>query len=444
MKNKEFLNILELIAVKKQIRIDDTKEIDELIKRDQELEIDDKLTETKQIKSWISKISKINIGYFSMLQLISFVFGAICFYGFTKTYNNHPINLILFLCFYVIIPTIFFLFTILISIPIIRNIFFKLKTFNIFNIYFKKYFNSSTLSTKLKNNFIIYNNIKFSLLYFIGALTSFFFLLLFTDLSFSWSSTFNISSLDLKSITDLISYPWKNFLPEFVPNLELIESTKYYKLENNTKINVAVFSAWWKFLFLSFLVYAIFPRILLFFIFKFKYKKSLKKEFSNISEIKSILWRFSSETPKISEDITNNNSIKEKLNLIEIETFKELTDAQYFSYNFNLKDKANLKNIASEQIIKINLDINKEKDFIKDNLKSSTRNSIIIVNAYDTPKYELFDYLNCFIDDFNQNCYILVFKEKEFSEIDYKDYLQIWAHSVYKQQNNKLKLFKYE
>lgn len=88
----------------------------------------------------------------------------------------------------------------------------------------------------------------------------------FTDLAFSWSTTLQVDAADAHRYVAALGKPF----PRLVPSLEVVEATRYYRLEGRyaggvatRAADLAATSAWWPFLAACLLVYGLLPRLLL-------------------------------------------------------------------------------------------------------------------------------------------------------------------------------------
>lgn len=90
-------------------------------------------------------------------------------------------------------------------------------------------------------------------------------LIAFTDLAFGWSTTLQVSSSEAARITDALSTPWQELWPAAVPSLELIETSRFFRLTSAPPSNVpaAQLTGWWPFALAAILTYGLVPRCLL-------------------------------------------------------------------------------------------------------------------------------------------------------------------------------------
>ena len=103
---------------------------------------------------------------------------------------------------------------------------------------------------------------RFSLGFALGLVGAFFAYLLLTDLAFGWSSTLDVSAGAVHKLTQALSLPWRGVWPGAVPSLQLIEQTRFFRVEDITLAEGAAYGEWWRFLLMNLLSYVLTPRIL--------------------------------------------------------------------------------------------------------------------------------------------------------------------------------------
>lgn len=96
-----------------------------------------------------------------------------------------------------------------------------------------------------------------------------------TDLTFSWSTTLDLSNNHVQGIVDIVAAPWKNVFPDAVPTGDAIAQSNYSRFAHDflqsespnrfqrTKVAPEVSAAWWKLCAMSLVVYGLIPRLLL-------------------------------------------------------------------------------------------------------------------------------------------------------------------------------------
>ncbi len=84
-----------------------------------------------------------------------------------------------------------------------------------------------------------------------------------TDLAFGWSTTLNLDAAWVWHLTQAVAWPWSNLYAAAVPDLTLVEASRFYRLDGNPgELDAAALGAWWPFVLLALLVWGLLPRVL--------------------------------------------------------------------------------------------------------------------------------------------------------------------------------------
>ena len=87
------------------------------------------------------------------------------------------------------------------------------------------------------------------------------------DVAFAWSTTLSVTPEAFHRLTEWIALPWRAWLPDAVPSLDLIAQSQYFrlggKLDAEMVHHAADLGAWWRFLAMATAVYAVGLRLLM-------------------------------------------------------------------------------------------------------------------------------------------------------------------------------------
>jgi hypothetical protein len=111
-----------------------------------------------------------------------------------------------------------------------------------------------------------------------GALTATLAFVVFTDLAFGWSTTLDVEASTIHRLTSILSAPWAAFWPDASPSLDLVESTRHFRVspglgaaagassvpegEHIHFVDPILFGGWWPFLVAALIFYGLLPRLL--------------------------------------------------------------------------------------------------------------------------------------------------------------------------------------
>lgn len=99
----------------------------------------------------------------------------------------------------------------------------------------------------------------------LGSLTGLLVSVTVTDLAFGWQSTLRVGAAGMHAVVSFLSFPW-SWLPEgwgLVPTLGQIEGSRIVLKEGISTLASADLIAWWPFLAMCLLCYALLPRLAL-------------------------------------------------------------------------------------------------------------------------------------------------------------------------------------
>ncbi len=111
---------------------------------------------------------------------------------------------------------------------------------------------------------------RFGVAFNLGALACFAWLVTFSDLAFGWSTTLSLEAGSFGGGVRALAAPWGWFWPDAVPSAELVEATRYSRLEaayagasGGRAVDPGLVGGWWRFLFAALTVYGLVPRVAL-------------------------------------------------------------------------------------------------------------------------------------------------------------------------------------
>jgi hypothetical protein len=98
-----------------------------------------------------------------------------------------------------------------------------------------------------------------------GSLGAFLTSVAVTDLAFGWQSTLRVGAEGMRALVSLLALPWSWLPPQWglVPNLAQIEGSRIVLKDGIAALASADLAAWWPFLAMCLLLYALLPRLVL-------------------------------------------------------------------------------------------------------------------------------------------------------------------------------------
>jgi hypothetical protein len=142
----------------------------------------------------------------------------------------------------------------------------------------------------------------FTVWFNIGVLAALFYLIAFSDLAFAWSTTLKLDDATFHHLVSWLSWPWHALFPDAVPGRELVEASRYYRLESGTlgggttasPALAAQLGGWWPFLVASVVCYGLLPRLLTLLVSWLRFRHHLGRALPRLPGAPELLARMNS------------------------------------------------------------------------------------------------------------------------------------------------------
>jgi len=142
--------------------------------------------------------------------------------------------------------------------------------------------------------------LTFSQLFALGFFTAIFLLGLvlvtFTDLAFGWTTTLDLNPANVHDVFAALALPWRDWLPTAVPDLALVEMSRYFRLDDGTMdaALIARLGSWWPFVLAAVAVYGLLPRVVMLILCRWRLTVATRTLLREDSEVTALLDRLAS------------------------------------------------------------------------------------------------------------------------------------------------------
>ena len=370
-------------------------------------------TQSLESQSMLQKLSTLG----NFIGLFSLIFGFFAGLGLLSYSGHAPVNVIYYLLFAMFIPVL----SMLVSIVSLLS---SGTVFSALSLFFPLHWIETVLGFfSFKDKVDVFNNLfspelkkwmfmsrlqLFSLLFSVGLLLALLVMVVSKDIAFSWSTTLHILPIEFFKLLACIGFPWGSFLPSAIPSVELIEMSHYYRLggdlDRQMIQNADKLGAWWKYLAMVTLFYAIFLRFLLWLATRYGYKEQLEKDFLELDGVQKLLREF--KTPFVS---TKAPKVEKHLEIIEkndeqvSHSISRVYDA-VIGWNFS-KDEILLLNDSKDISSSTISTAGGNNSFIEDQevAKMASKTVILYVKSWEPPTMDFVDFVEELLA--NQNVY---------------------------------------
>lgn len=154
-----------------------------------------------------------------------------------------------------------------------------------------------TGTAALRQRLIVYLAQHFTVALNLGIIAALLYLVAVSDLAFGWNTTLDVDTHSVASWFKGISWPWHSVVPAAVPDLQLVETSRYYRLQGqlrNGDWQAEQLGSWWIYILMCVLVYGLLPRLLALIISGVQYDRAVSGAMTSASGANQILARMSS------------------------------------------------------------------------------------------------------------------------------------------------------
>jgi len=343
----------------------------------------------------------------SLFGFIVLVLGFLTGFALLSYSGNEPVNVIYLLLVMVGLPLLSMLLSLLsillgnIGAKIFAHLsplYYLEKVVNLLPFAKNITFSSLPFSSTLSKWIFLQRVQLFSFLFSLGLFFALILMIISKDIAFGWSTTLQVDAKSFQALLSTLSLPWRDFIPSAVPSLELVELSHYFRLgkhlDSNMIHNADKLGAWWQFLAMATLFYALGLRLIFWIVAYYGFKRQLKKEFLAIDGVSELIKEF--KTPFIS---TQSHKNEEHLEISE-ETLREVDEHLGEEYEAILG-----WNFSDEQLllIKDSLGVNSKNrevvggknSFLEDKkiIEQLKGEILVYVKAWEPPTMDFMDFL---------------------------------------------------
>ncbi len=412
---------------------------------------DDELT---RVLSWWSLLDKGDVNgpgkeISSLLRRVSIILiivGALCGFGLASALmqydGSQPINILMLLAWLVFLPLVFLFTSLLLpylhSSSLLGGInpggiilsFFKKK-----NLVLDEFFSTNRVHNK-KDVFMRWRLMSYSQLFGIAlAVTALMTILVrvsFSDLAFGWSTTLTLEAESLSKWLHAIAWPWASWFPEAIPSLELIQQSRYYRLEGiSQNISAEALTHWWKFIVMCLVFYGVLLRFIVLMLTNFNYRQAIKSLLIEHPEVIGLLDRMDVVLENVQSNASQIVAKKgETGSVIELSTSSLLV----------LWNGAAVGNIKHQNVINAGGEYSLEQDArsLNDVSLDVGESICVVTKSWEPPLLEFHDYIQALRTKFGTTISILVKPiNADGSFVNTAD-VEVWRQSIAQLQDAKV------
>ena len=238
----------------------------------------------------------------------------------------------------------------------------------------------------------------FSFLFSLGLFLALLMMIVSKDIAFGWSTTLQVTPESFQGVLSMLATPWQSFFPSAVPSLELVEISHYFrlgeKLDANMIQNADKLGAWWKFLAMATLFYALLLRAGFWLVAHAGFKRQLNKEFTTLDGVSNLLHEF--QTPHVSTQAQNEEQHLELVSetVVALDEGLKTKYHDVLAWNFTEKNLLLLQDAFAVTSSSSHV-VGGRNSFSEDQkiVAKLDENVLIYVKAWEPPTMDFMDFL---------------------------------------------------
>ena len=389
-------------------------------------EQEEKLSDNHQhLEAWV----------IALLILIAALLGISAMGGLLLSNADRPINVLVFLALFVGLQGLLLLATLISAfVPFnTQKLHGPTALFNPATLAFKRLLKSLShtlpwqrLPTLTRLALLRWGQL-FGLAFNIALLTSFWFILLFSDRSFAWSSTLTIEPHALQQSLQVLSLPWSWLVECATIDLDTLHATRYQSLQGQySEMQIVAMRRWWPFLFCALITYGLLPRLVLWGLFHFLFKRQLNRSLLTYPGVAMVLQRINSpliitqgvdrEHPPAPIDSTLANLPTELPNADYIISWCGALDNPKGLNRFELRESPTIESAG--------IDLASDKKLLELLNQQSTLTIVIAVKSWEPPLAELQDFIEAINHDQQLSLLLVPLPTRKINNDEWRD----WQH----------------
>lgn len=251
-------------------------------------------------------------------------------------------------------------------------------------------------------SYFLYLAQYFAIAFNVGVLSCLLFLVFSSDLAFGWNTTLQINDSLVHQIIQLLSLPWQSWYAQAVPTLDLVEISRYYRLDdalsNRTYISnyAEQLGQWWKFIALCVLFYGLLPRLILFIYLKRQFTNQVQRAIIQHPYSQTLLARM--RTPKIdtvsheSESQLNKQDVQHRALRPELNLNMTCPVLLWSNASITSRELKKFGITASQHVdIGGNFTPLQDKQALRELTATDPKGVVVVCKGWEAPTYDLMD-----------------------------------------------------
>lgn len=294
------------------------------------------------------------------------------------------------------------------------------------------------VSAGLKQRLLIYLAQHFTVALNLGIIAGLLYLVAVSDLAFGWNTTLAIDTPTVTSWFNALAWPWQSMLPSAVPDAELVEASRYYRLQGQLRSGdweAEQLGRWWVYILMCILVYGLIPRLIALIASGIIYDRALISAITAIPGSSQVLARMSS--PLIATQAVDKEQDELQPGFRPPLSRRQIghdLPCIIVEWSESRVDKARLAAMGIKPVSTFSAGghqtLSEDRDIVRHIAKYRPKGVGVIVKAWESPMLEILDFVTNLRKNIDPSCPIIILLSAIPGTKTEAQQLEVWEASL--------------
>lgn len=271
-------------------------------------------------------------------------------------------------------------------------------------------------NTAVWQRLLVYLAQHFTVALNLGIVAALLYLVAVSDLAFGWNTTLAIEPATVTQWFRAIALPWQSLVPTAVPDMELVEASRYYRLQGQLRAenwDAEQLGRWWVYILLCVIVYGLVPRLVALILSGYFYDRALVSAIAVSPGASQVLSRMSSP-------LVDTRAEREEPGAGPLET-RTLLSRRQSSHNLSCHivewaearvEARRLSALGIEPVKTYSAGghqtLSEDQDIVRHIAAHHPKGVAIVVKSWESPMLEFLDFVRALRDECGTACPIII------------------------------------
>ena len=298
----------------------------------------------------------------------------------------------------------------------------------------------------IERRLLVYMSQHFTVALNIGIIAALMFLVMVSDLAFGWNTTLNLENTQAARWFQTVAIPWQGLMPEAVPDISLVESSRYYRLEGQLRSgnwSAAKLGTWWLYLLLAVVTYGLLPRLGALVLTGVGYDRALLRAMETLPGASQVVARMQAPlVSTVADQAETENDDHDAAMPLHRRQSAAAIDALVVEWSGATANKSDLRQsgIEPQQIFAAggHQSLAEDRNITAHIAEHRPQGVVIVVRAWEPPMLDFNDFIQSLREQLPPGCPLIVMLAAMERQKVTTEQLRAWETAVYSLRDSAL------